>query len=391
MTQYFLLFVCCLSGLILFYTYAGFPLCLLLLTRGKRNHPVPEMTDEELPTVSILIAAHNEDRVIAEKIANCLALDYPVDKLDFVFISDGSIDRTNEILSAAQGPQIQVRLLPGRNGKINALLAGFPLCHGEILAMSDANTFYRPDALRKLIRHFRDPEVGVVTGDVRLLPSKETFGAGEGLYYRYERALQLWESTFWSTVTVDGAMYALRRNLLKPPAYKEVPDDFVIGMNVVLQGYRMIYDPEAVAEEDPTPTNTQEFKRKVRIVAHGIQSFLAGEGVPSLRQFRIAWLYTSHKLLRWTSAIFVVSAFLSSLWLAILSPQWSWLLWLQVAFYLLAFAGWKVSFAQGLLFRAPYYFGMVHLAALLGLIRGLRKGERPVGIKTDRVATQLSK
>ena len=386
MTQFFLLLVFSVSGLVLFYTYAGFPLCLLLLTRGKRQTSVPEMREDELPTVSVLIAAHNEDRVIAEKIANCLRLDYPQDKIDFVFISDGSTDRTNEILSEAKGPRIQVKLLPGRNGKINALLAGFPMCRSEVLAMSDANTFYRPDALRKLVRHFRDPQVGVVTGDVRLLPSKETFGAGEGLYYRYERALQLLESTFWTTVTVDGAMYALRRPLLRPPSYKEVPDDFVIGMNVVLQGYRMIYDPEAIAEEDPTPTNTQEFKRKVRIVAHGIQSFLAGEGVPSLRQFRAAWLYTSHKLLRWTSAIFVLSAFFSSLVLALLFPSWSWLLWLQVEFYLLAVAGWKLSFARGPLFRIPYYFAMVHMAALLGLIRGLRKGERPVGVKTDRVA-----
>ncbi len=391
MIQFLLLSILGISGLTLFYMYAGFPLCLLLLTRGKRQTATQDMNDEELPTVSVLIAAHNEERVIAEKIANCRSLDYPRDKIDFVFVSDGSTDRTNEILSEANGPQIQVRLLPGRNGKINALLAGFPMCRGEVLAMSDANTFYRPDALRKLVRHFRNPQVGVVTGDVRLLPSKETFGAGEGLYYRYERALQLLESTFWSTVTVDGAMYALRRPLLRPPSYKEVPDDFVIGMNVVLQNYRMIYEPEAIAEEDPTPTDAQEFKRKVRIVAHGIQSFLAGEGVPSVRQFSVAWLYTSHKLLRWTSAVFVLSAFLSSLALALLYPHWAWLLWLQVVFYLLAVAGWKLSFARGPLFRVPYYFGMVHLAALLGLIRGLRKGERPVGVKTDRVAAQLSK
>jgi cellulose synthase/poly-beta-1,6-N-acetylglucosamine synthase-like glycosyltransferase len=388
MIQFSLLLVLCLSGFVVLYTYAGFPLCLLMLTRGRRQSSAVDMGDEELPTVSVLIAAHNEERVIAAKVANCRSLDYPQNKIDFVFISDGSTDRTNAILSAAEGPQIQVKLLPGRNGKINALLAGFPMCRGDVLAMSDANTFYRPDALRKLVRHFREPKVGVVTGDVRLMPSEEAFGAGEGLYYRYERTLQLMESAFWSTVTVDGAMYALRRSLLRPPSYKEVPDDFVIGMNVVLQGYRMIYDPDAVAEEDPTPTNAQEFKRKVRIVAHGIQSFLAGEGVPSPRQFRVAWLYTSHKLLRWTSAVFVLAVFLSALVLALLFPSWAWLLllWLQIGFYLLAFAGWKLSPARGPLFRVPYYFGMVHLAALVGLVRGLRKGERPVGIKTDRVA-----
>jgi len=385
MMQFFWLLFC-LSACVLIYTYAGFPVCLWLLTRGKRYNPPAEARDEDLPTVTVLIAAHNEDRVIADKIANCRNLDYPTDKIDFVFVSDGSTDGTNRILLDAQGPQIQVKIMPGRNGKINALLAGFPLCRGEVLAMSDANTFYRPDALRKLMRHFRNPQVGVVTGDVRLLPSKEKFGAGEGVYYRYERALQLMESTYWSTVTVDGAMYALRRPLLRPPSYKEVPDDFVIGMNVVLQGYRMIYDPAAIAEEDPTPSNIQEFQRKVRIVAHGIQSFVAGEGVPSLRQFRVAWLYTSHKLLRWTSAVSVVIAFMSSLALAVVSPDWAWILYLQLAFYALAFAGWKLSFAKGAIFRVPYYFGMIHMAALLGLIRGLRKAERPVGVKTDRVA-----
>lgn len=373
------------SCLVVAYTYLGFPLCLFLMTRGK-SRPVPqELPAGKLPSVSFLVCACNEEPVIEKKLRNCLDLDYPEDKLHFIFVADGSTDRTNQILSRYAGPRIRTLLRAERMGKINALKAGFAACDAEIIVFSDANTFYRPDALRKLLRHFSDPEVGVVTGDVRLLPSKEQFGEGEGLYYRYERYLQTLETAFWSIVSVDGGMYALRRLLLVPPSYQEVPDDFIIGMNVARQGFRMVYDPEAIAEEPPTPTSSQEFNRKVRIVAHGVQSILAREGAPHLRQGRLLWVYLSHKVLRWIVPVFLVAAFLSSAMLLPFSAWWTVPVLAQTGFYGLAVAGWRWQW-NGRLFRVPYYFCMVNLAALRGILRGLRRAEKVLGVKTDRIA-----
>jgi len=376
------------STLILLYTYAGYPLILRLLTRKKRYVPREAQDSALLPSISFLVCACNEEPVIERKLKNCLELDYPPDKLSFIFVADGSKDRTDEILRRYESARIRVLIRPERMGKINALKAGFRFCDSDLIVFSDANTFYRPNALRLLVRHFSDPQVGSVTGDVRLLPSAETFGVGEGFYYRYERSLQVLETNYWSMVSVDGAMYTIRRELLKPPAYEEVPDDFVIGMNIACQGFRIVYDPSAIGEEPPTPTGRQEFQRKVRIVAHGIQSVRAGEGVPAVGQWRVFWVYFSHKVLRWTAPVFLSGALLASAALAALSPAGRWLLAPQLVLYGLAVAGWKMPALDSRLFRVPYYFAMVNTAALFGLWRGLRRAEKVIGVKTDRVAVQ---
>ncbi len=326
---------------------------------------------------ALIVAAYNEERVIEEKLRNCLQLDYPEDKLACIFVSD-STDRTNEILLRYVSSRIRVQILPERLGKVAALAAAYPISDGEILVFSDANTLYRPDALKKLVRHFADAQVGVVSGDVRLLPSEQTFGQGEGLYYRYERRLQKLESAFFSTVGVDGAMYALRRRHLRPVSTGLIADDFVTAMNVALQGYRILYDGEAIAEEDPTPSDGMEFRRKVRVVAYAVQSFLAGEGVPPLRQIRLWWTYVSHKLLRWLVSFFLLAMLLASGAAAYWSLWWRCILSVEIAFYLLAVMAWKFPKIDGRAFRVPYYFCMVNLAALLGVVRALRRGQQPV-------------
>jgi poly-beta-1,6-N-acetyl-D-glucosamine synthase len=368
------------------YVYAGYPLCLWLLTLGRRAAPPPLLTDDELPSVSLIVAAYNEERVIEAKLRNCRQLEYPEGKLACIFVSD-STDRTNEILLRYQSSGIQVHILPERRGKVAALAAAFPICEGEILVFSDANTLYRPDALKKLVRHFVDPQVGVVTGDVRLLPSEQAFGQGENLYYRYERRLQELESAFFSTVGVDGAMYALRKQHLQPVSTGLIADDFVTAVNVALQGYRIVYDREAIAEEDPTPNDGMEFQRKIRVVAYAMQSFLAGEGVPRWGQMRLWWTYVSHKLLRWLVSFFLLTMFAASAVAAYRSPWWRWMLSLEIAFYLLAVVGWKFPKMDSRAFRVPYYFCMVNLAALRGVLRALRRGQKPVWARTERSAT----
>lgn len=371
------------SCLALVYVYAGYPLLLLLFTRKKQ--PVPDLADGALPHVFFVVAAYNEELVIEKKLRNCLELDYPTDRLTFIFVSD-STDSTNEILRRYENDRMIMCILPERRGKVAALEAAFPLCTGEIVLLSDANTYYRPDAVRKLVRHFADPEVGVVTGDVRLLPSDQSFGVGEGLYYRYERALQTMESAFWATVGIDGGMYALRRHLLRPCSSSLLADDFVTGMNVARQGFRVIYDAEAIAEEDPTPSDSMEFARKVRVVAYAIQSLLSLEGVPKPSQFRLMWTFVSHKVLRWMAPLFLLTALVASFALAFHTVFWACVAGLQVLFYAMAVAAWKFPLIlKSSIFRVPYYFSMVNLAALFGLFRGVRRRQGATWARTERV------
>jgi biofilm PGA synthesis N-glycosyltransferase PgaC len=375
--------VLCFATLV--YIYAGYPLCLAFITLWKRYTPPPGMPEEELPSVSMIVAAYNEELVIGEKIRNSLTIEYPPDKLDFIFVSD-STDGTNEILLRNQSGRVRPRIFQERCGKIKAMAAAFSMCRGDILVFSDANTFYKPNAIRKLVRHFRRADVGVVTGDVRILPSTKAFGTGERFYYRYERKLQEMETAFWATVAVDGAMYALRRSQLRPVTNGLVADDLGTGMRVARQGLRIIYDPEAIAEEAPTPNDAQEFDRKIRVVAYGIQSVLEREAIPAWSDMRLVWVYLSHKLLRWVAPVFLLCAFGAAASGAAYSPFLGWALGLQITFYLLALIGWKLSKYGSLLTRIPYYFCLVNSAALCGIVRGLRRKQRPVWERTQRLA-----
>lgn len=371
---------------VLVYIYAGFPICLAALSRRRREVRPAELRDHELPTISFIVAAYNEELVIEKKVLNGLSLDYPPEKLTFVFVSDSN-DGTNDILRRYESDRVHVHTLPQRSGKVRAIRTIIPACAGEILVFSDANTYYRRDSLRKLVRHFVDPQVGVTTGDVRILPSEEKFGAGEGFYYRYERALQVLESRYWSTVAIDGAMYAVRRKQFIEPPETGVNDDLAAGMNVALEGLRIIYDPEAIADEPPTPSDGMEFRRKVRIVAYGIQAFLNRQASPPVRHWRLFWVYMSHKVLRWLAPVFLVIALAASVAAAAAGgPFWAAVVALQIMFYGLALAAWRFHGAAGLIFRVPYYFSMVNLAALFGIVRGLRRGQPSVWARTERKA-----
>jgi biofilm PGA synthesis N-glycosyltransferase PgaC len=366
----------------LVYVYFGFPACIWLLTRQRRLSPPPKSAD--LPSITLIVAALNEEAVLEHKLENCLALDYPRDKLKFVFVSDGSTDRTNEILSRWAGPRFQTITLSSRVGKTRALKLAFPRCTGDLIVLSDANTYYRTNALRLLARHFQDGQVGVVTGDVRIRSASGQFGQGEGAYYRYERWLQKRESDFWTCVGVDGGMYAIRQTLLVPPSDQIILDDFVISMNSARQGYRIIYDPEAVAEEDPTPNDSQEFRRKVRIVAGGFQALRLNEGVPRLTDIRLMWLFLSHKLLRWLAPMFMAVLLGASVALAD-RPLYAAALIGQAALYALAFLCWQFTRLEGAVFRLPYYFVLVNLAALQGLFRSMSGKETALWPKAARV------
>jgi cellulose synthase/poly-beta-1,6-N-acetylglucosamine synthase-like glycosyltransferase len=231
---------------------------------------------------------------------------------------------------------------------------------------------YWPDAIQKLVRHFADPSVGAVSGDVRLVEAADTHAHSEGLYYRYERGLQHLESDIGSMIGVDGAMYAVARHCFRPPADHTVVDDLVISMTAARLGYRVLYEPQAVAIEDSTSSSHEEFRRKSRIVAGGIQAFLQGQGVPGWRQPLLLFCYVSHKLLRWALPFFLLW-WLAMSWILSAALFYQLVLWAQVLFY-----GGAVGYALNVLacrklrwVNIAYYFCLVNGAALVGCCKGL--------------------
>lgn len=354
---------------IIVYVYIIYPLILAAL--GGLSRPTKQ-DQNILPTISLVTAAYNEERVIQEKLENSLNLDYPKDRLQIHIASDGSTDATNAIVQAYTERGVILHKVSPRGGKMRALNLVIPKTQSEILVLSDANTMYQPDALRKLVRHFVDPTVGAVSGDVRLVNAADSHAHSEGLYYRYERWLQSLESRLGSIIGVDGAMYAIRHDLYRAPSNNIILDDFVISMSVARLGYRVLYEPEAVAIEEGTRSSREEFQRKIRIVAGGIQALRQREGLPHYSQPFLLFGYCSHKLFRWLSPCFLFLLFLSSIFLA------------HKFTYLAAMIMQALVYGSSVLYRSnifgvqkfrwcgiSYYFILVNIAALIGIWKGL--------------------
>jgi cellulose synthase/poly-beta-1,6-N-acetylglucosamine synthase-like glycosyltransferase len=256
---------------------------------------------------------------------------------------------------------------------------------GEVLLLSDANTMLSRDAARIMVRHFADPRVGAVTGDVRLRSDMVAHGQGEGLFYRVERFIQRCESNLWTTVGVDGGMYALRRALFVPNRSDTLIDDFVTAMNVARTGARVIYEPKAVAWEDPVEDPAQEFRRRVRTVAGGFQALFGRRGLPRWNQPWLWLAFLSHKVLRWIGPFVLLTLLVASAGIVLMQalagraePLYGALLGLQVGCYLLAVVAplWGRRRPPGFV-SVPYYFCLANSGALAGFFRWLR-GRQPV-------------
>jgi cellulose synthase/poly-beta-1,6-N-acetylglucosamine synthase-like glycosyltransferase len=364
------------------YVYFVYPALLYVLAQLFGRRPAARADYE--PTVTLLIAAHNEQAVIEEKIRNCLALDYPKDKLEVVIASDGSDDGTNSIVRSYAGRGITL-LEYCRVGKIKALKQTVPLTRGEVIVFSDANTMYQPDALRRLVGPLADEDVGAATGDVRLVNADVTMGKPEGLYYKYERFLQKCESALGAVIGVDGAMYAVKRAAFVPPSDRSSCDDFVIGMNVLRGGRRVVYAPDAVAYEDATTTVRQEFRRRVRYTGSALQANLGGEGVPRYFQATLWWMYLSHKVLRWFAPFFLIGLLVCNALCLGDEVFWDVAFALQCGFYLLA-AGGLLFACRALPFfiRVPFYFTLQNVGSFLGVGRAVMRGQAAAWRSPDR-------
>jgi len=361
-----------LSFFVLVYVYFGYPLVLAVLARTR---PRPIMVDADYtPDVSMLICAYNEEDVIEEKIKNCFSLDYPPEKIKFIIASDGSEDRTGEITERYKGEQLIFYDYQQRQGKIGVILATVPKLTTDIIIFSDANTMYAPDAIRKLVRNFADPSVGGVSADVILTNEETTYGEPESLYYRYERWIQQTESKVGSIIGADGGMYAIRRKLFLAPSSNIILDDFVISMNVALQGYRLVYEGEAIGYEKNINSSSIEFLKKSRVIAGAFQAIKQEEGVPDPSKGLLFFCYISHKFLRWHAPLFLLSLLGLTIYLYLVTTNFLLGLALicQVIFYFLAFsAGAIPGKIRAPLLYVPFYFCLVNCAALYGMYKGI--------------------
>jgi len=357
-----------LTGVVL-YTFFGYAGLIALLARCC---PRPARCASIAPSVALLILAYNEEDVIAAKLENSLQLDYPRDLLKIIVVADGSDDATVAIAQRYAGQGVAVWHQPTRRGKVAAMNRAVPLLDSEIVVFTDANAMLNRGALRALVRHFADPQVAVVTGERRVT------GGGEGLYWRYESYLRRCDDRFGSTMGAVGELFAIRRALYQPPSDDTIDEDFFLSMRLVAAGWRIAYEPEAVAVEEPNRFLADDWERRARISAGGFQAIARLPEMLDPRRGRVVWQYVSHRLLRWVSPLFLPLILLLSLALAD-RPFYRLVLGGQLAFYGAGVAGyWRArrGCRRGLLY-VIFHFCMASLADIVGFWR-LITGRQPV-------------
>ena len=343
------------------YTYAGYPLLLALLSRVIRR-PVRRAPIE--PSVTLLIPAFNEARVIERKIRNALDLDYPRSKLEIVVASDGSNDETVEIAQRFRdGYRVRVLAFPRNRGKMATLNASVPETRGEVIVFSDAPALIDSGALRCLLANFADPDVGAVSGRYTVVKASEAgTGASEDLYWKYETFLKTCESDLDSTLGAHGHLYAIRRELYPFADSSVINDDYVIPVSVIAKGFRAIYEPSAVVREEAREMTG--FGRRVRIVAGNVQQLSEIRGLLHAGRPLPLLFFLSHKAVRLITPVAMLVAFGANLLMAG-APIYRAALCCQAIFYLLAICGSVLRLRPNLL-MLPFYFSMINAAAFLG-------------------------
>jgi poly-beta-1,6-N-acetyl-D-glucosamine synthase len=373
-----------LSLFVIFYNYAGYAIIAFVINKfNKRSKASQKNQITSYPTVSFIVAAYNEADIIKEKIENSLQQDFPASMIEFIFITDGSTDKTPEI--AATFPSVKLLHSSERKGKSAALNRAVQHATNDILIFSDSNAFLNKEAVKNIARHYINEKIGGVAGEKKVIAAKETSDASansEGVYWKYESFLKRIDSEFYSVVGAAGELFSVRRNLFEVLPEFVVLDDFVLSLKVAEKGYRIAYEPEAYASEAPSFSIADEKKRKIRIAAGGFQAIVL---LKSLFHFwkhpRLFYLYFSHRVLRWTLsplcfllaliANFILAAYYQILFFKILFA-------LQMLFYSLAFVGFAApGFAKRLkVAKLCYYLVFMNFSVILGFFRFI-KGRQP--------------
>ena len=389
-----------LAGLGLpFYSYVVYPVVLFLMaavTQTARDALYVFSRRERrsratlLPNVSVVISAYNEEKVIATTLRHCLDSNYPADKLEIIVGCDGCSDRTASVAREVGGERVRVFDFPERRGKISVLNDCVDKAMGEILLFTDANTRIEPEAVRHLVRHFKNPKVGAVCGELKLA-KPEGGEADEGVYWRYELILKMLESRLRAVLGANGALYAVRRELFPKVKPNTITDDFVIPMKVRAQGRYVIYDPESIAREDAPANVADEFRRRLRIGAGNWQALGACASLLLPWKGFVSYAFWSHKVLRWFTPFLLAAGFAANI--ALLDkPLWQAVFAAQILFYGAALAGRALrrSGRSAGILNLPAYFAAINAALAVGLVRGAFGLQKPAWQTTSRASLQQS-
>ena len=370
-----------------FYTYVGYPLIVFiasLIAPRKVNR-----VDSVFPLVTVIITAYNEERDLAAKIENTLALDYPKDKMEILVASDCSTDGTESIVRSFADRGVRLHRQTQRHGKTAAQNAAVELARGEILLFSDATTLYNADVLRVMVPNFADAEIGCVAGRlIYVNPTASSVGQGARSYWGYETFLKRHESRFSSLIGVSGCLYAVRRSAYIP-LNPEACSDFIIATKMIEQGLRTIYEPNALCTEETNDRSNRELPMRVRVIAQTYTDLWRHRGMMNpLRTGFYAFQLLSHKVMRYLMPTFLIAILIASAVLARDSTFYLVMLAGQLAFYSLALAGWLLERAgkRSKLLALPHYFVLANLASLLAFNKFLR-GERYAYWETAREPT----
>jgi biofilm PGA synthesis N-glycosyltransferase PgaC len=385
-----------LSAFLVFYNYAGYAIIVYFLNRLRPKPGATNPSPASLPSVSFIVAAYNEEDCLQEKIANSLEQNYPASLIEFIFITDGSTDRSQEIIAGYPG--IKGLHEAPRQGKSAALNRAVSQAKNDILIFSDANTNLNKEAALNIARHYLDPRTGGVAGEKKVLSAgsgTDDVGAGEGLYWKYESFLKKLDSDFYSVVGAAGELFSVRRELYTALPHNIILDDFVLSLKVAGQGYPIRYEPEAYAMELPSFSMKDEQKRKIRIAAGGFQAIVLLAPLLAFWKYpRLTFLYVSHRVLRWAISPFcLVLTLLSNAILCFGTdiPLFKALFLAQAAFYL---PGIAAAFSPAVreklkLAKFSYYFLFMNISVLRGFFRFLGGRQAATWEKARRATTGL--
>jgi len=367
---------------IIAYTYFGYSLLIYLISLMVNN----KVNKKDIePSVTFLITAYNEEESIRQKLENTLNLDYPKDKLEIIVASDGSTDRTEEIVKEFRDKGVMLHRVEGRVGKTETQNQAVKIARGDIVIFSDATTEYKRDTIKKIVRNYNDLTVGAVSGRYEYIDPKGTqVGLATILFWRYENFIKSRQTRIKTITGACGCIYSVRRELYEP-LRRDVISDLVEPLKILEKGYRIAFEPEAIAYEQTTERSSQEFNMRIRVISRGMNGLLSVKGL--LNPFRygfVSFQLVSHKVLRWLIPFFATILFFSNL--ALLGNRFYNLIFiLQVFFYLFALLGWVVDHynKKFKLFSLPLYFCVVNLASAASLIKTIW-GEKDIVWETTR-------
>lgn len=365
------------SILLVVYAYIGYPLITFIISLFVNNKV---KADKIEPKVSLLITAYNEEKDIENKLKNSLALEYPKDKFEIIVASDGSTDSTDSIVKSYEhndaGVRVVLHRVEGRLGKTAAQNSAVNVCNGDIVVFSDAASMYDTKAIRSLVRNYADPQVGAVSGMYNYKnENKSSVGFGTILFWELENFIKSRQTRVRTITGCCGCIYSVRKDLYTPLP-PQIISDLVEPLTVLQKGYRIVFEPEALALEETAGVAKEEFNMRIRVIVRGMNGMLFVKKLLNPSKFPFeSFQLISHKILRWMVPIFAIIAFLSNA--ALINHHWFYsLVFLgQIAFYLLAIAGYYMEEkgVHKIIFYLPLYFCIVNLASLISIFKVMKK------------------